>query len=399
MTPELLRGNVHGFILYRASHLKPHDRPWATNDELQAEHYAKHVPTGPTSKLKFALPRLLPQMMASSHYDRPDPLIAQQAAFRLFSQRQKDFVSAADSIARHYIGLPFDSDVKPEEFTHLHGIGSWESKLEPSMATVFHRPIAASQLQKIAADVGSMANQEGILVFVPHYGGTEQMMHLRFPSHSPQIQQLNPGLVAKISQQVTDEFNKFHTTSPQGVREYLMPGRSILPDNTGHTDVLVWVPSFISPHDQGRMHEAMLQIAHGLNGQVQYWSGTGKIVGGMHPHENDPGPFTDPQKRQIAQENYTRVRELPESQTAAYSGDVELPEFQKSEPQKLARSPAKTGIVIRGVFYKPGMVIPNLISPTSTPKVKMSRDEFKEKLRIAYTKKREKKDADDAPAR
>src|SRR5262245_32950898 len=93
---EIFRGHIHGLILYRASHQKP---PWVSNNRIQQEHYAKHIPTGPVHPLKFALPRALPQIIGASYYDKPEPLLSLQAATRLFSPRQMAFASAADSAA------------------------------------------------------------------------------------------------------------------------------------------------------------------------------------------------------------------------------------------------------------------------------------------------------------
>ncbi len=384
--PNIFSGNLHGIILYPASHAKPEETPHATNDEIQQDHYEAH--TNPPRPLHFELPHVLSGAMTASPHLLPWGIRHNQAAARLFAPEQREFATAADLAARHYLGL--NPDDPQDYYTHLHGIGSWENKAEPAMATVFHKPTSALQLMKIGADVGTFARQHGILVFSPHQGGAEQLMHMRVPTHSPLIKKLSPGLIADISRKITGEFHKHynvtgHDAKGNEVREPLMPGRSYLPDTEGHTDVLVWVPPW--EKDPERLHDAFNKIGESLHSEpAQYWPGTGAMLGGTSPYsDEEKNAMNDKQKREAALANYERVRQ---------STEATIPEPEPTEPYQLERAPSGTGIVIRGVFYRPGMVIPDLISPSSqppqAPAAKMSREDFTKRLRIAYTKHKEK---------
>jgi hypothetical protein len=345
--PDVFRGHKFGFVLYPFSHIKSYDNSWEPNRERVSREYAKAVPNGP---LRFELPKTLGGTIFASPYDKPDPLQHIQAATKLFSPHQLDFATAADDAARRYLAMgKQDHDV----YSHLHGIGSWENNVEPSMMTIFHKPVSGLALQKIGADVGAFARQHGILAFAPHPYGVEALMHMRVPTHHP-MQRLTPYTVAEITHMISGLFNKYHDQSPFGEKSYLMPGRTILPDETGHSDVLAWVPPW--EQNPSRLHQAFHQIADELKVRQapQYWPGTGMLMGGTSPYsDEEASKFSDDHKRDLAVANYRKV----------LNSDKPLIGHapQLVEPARFAQhAPAGSGAVVRGVFYPPGKIIPTI---------------------------------------
>lgn len=317
---DIFRGPVHGFITYGSAHPKPVDDPWKTNEDIQAEH------------------------LYSTHGGNPTPsLLRRQAATRLFSTHHRLFSNVADDSTRHILKLPFNNKPLPN-YIHAHGIHQLEGRLEPAMVSMFRRPLTEEQLHTIARDVGAWTNQGNIHAFTVHPEGRERLAHLRFESHHPLIQQLDPDTISTILHSVGSVLNRFP----------VLGNHTILPDASGNTDVLIHVPENRVELAEDAFHHA----ARMLNGKVQYWNGVGKKFGQeqISTNENDPYQF--------------------------------------------ARAPSHTGIVVRGVFYRPGSIIPDLISPNSpnsTEKTKLSADEFKKRFRIAYSKRKEKENhyADD----
>lgn len=388
---DFFKTPIHGFIIFPSSHIKEPGEEFDGN--IRDYNARPHKLEKHSTSLHFELPRALPQVMTSPYYEQPYPMSSLEAAGRLFSPRQRAFAASADYAARKYLGIGRDDP--HSTYTHLHGIGRWENKFEPSMATLFHKPITPSQLLKIAADVGSWARQEGVLLFTPHRGGSEQMMHLRIPTHSPRISHLNPQLVSEIINGIAPEFDKYrqitgHNAAGQPTFEYLMPGASFLPDTHGHTDALVWIPPW---SDAKAIHSALGEIANKTNGEVNYWNGTGTMLGGTHPYSWDEAQyFDDKRKRDIAVNNYRRILNNPLQPSP--TGSIDIPDLgistpppERAEPHKLARSPEGTGIVVRGVYYKPGSIIPDLVTelPPQNQKKSLNKDDFVKKLRIAYS--------------
>lgn len=322
--------DLHGVVIYPASWAKTRKDRWLS----VRDHYLKDLAKrglredqdiGPQ---RLELAEQIGGTIFSSPNDRPYPLRHNRAASKLFSQRQKDFMLAGDLSARRHTGLTADQE--HNNFTHYHGIGSWENSVEPAMVTAFHKPVTALQLQKIGADVGTWARQHGILVFSPHPEGTEQLMHMRIPTHTPSPV-LDPHTISNISRRVTAEFNKY--VDPGDDPQYWMPGRTILPDTNGHSDVLVWVPPWAE--NPSRLHDAFMQIAENLEGKrPQFWPGQGLLLGGTSPYSDEETKhFTDAQRRTAAIANYQRALEAKKSN---------LIDPRSVRPQKLDRGSVRS---------------------------------------------------------
>lgn len=343
---NVLKGDKHGFIVYPASWGKKPSDAYRTVREITAEDFAKN--TTPQTALQFELPRALGGSYTASPNQAASPAQHEHAASKLFSQDQHDFATFADDAARRYAGIGPDDHTA---FTHLHGIGSWENAVEPSMMTVFHKPITALQLQKVGADVGSWARQHGILVFSPHPEGQEKLMHMRIPTHHAMNNnsRLDPRTVAEISHRIHNMFNEYRDPH---MNESLMPGRTILPDPTGHSDVLVWLPPW--ERNPERIHSAFNEIGDrlGARGATQYWPGTGMLLGGTSPYsDEEAAAMPDARKRDAAIANYARVLQAL---------TTPLPNPQATQPTRFAaiHAPAGVGAVVRGVHYAPGAIIP-----------------------------------------
>jgi len=348
--PNVLQGDQHGFIIYPASWVKGEEDAWTPTREISDREFNERV--GNKKPLQFQLPQKMGGAIFASGYQKPDPLRHVQAAMKLFGPDHMDFATAADDATRRYLRTRKQT---MQPYTHLHGIGSWENNVEPSMMTVFHGPVDGMTLQKIGADVGSFARQHGILAFSPHPDGIEQLMHMRVPTHHPS-QKLTPVAVAEISHYLSDLFNHYHDQAEDGSKSYLMPGRTILPDESGHSDVLVWVPPW--EKNPGRLHEAFNQLAEHLRVRQapQYWPGTGLLMGGTSPYsDEEAAAMSDDRKRDIAINNYKQV--LQSKQTL-------LRTPQLTAPVRFGmHAPAQTGAVVRGVYYQPGKMLPNVEEP------------------------------------
>jgi hypothetical protein len=340
--------STYGFILFPVSHAKSREDAWKTAHTIRRNHYAFHVNQQP-HPLHFELPRQLVGSIFSSPNQNPEPLLHEQAAARLFDPAQHEFAAAADSAARKYLKL--SPTELQDHYTHIHGIGSWENNIEPSMTTIFHKPVSALQLVKIGADMGTWARQHGILVFSPFADGREQLLHMRVKTHSPLIHKLSPGVVANISKRITNEFEKYRSVTDTDVAgnpvtSALIPGRTYLPDTTGHTDILAWVPPW--ERDPEKIHHAFQQIAHNLNGKnVQYWNGRGILLGGTSPYSDEEASHMDDKtKREQALSNYSRVLQSPDT-------DLKNPEY--TDPVKLARAPipALSNLISKAVGGNP----------------------------------------------
>ena len=388
--------DMHGVVIYPVSHPKHGDEAFVTNHDIRNKHLAFVTPNDP---LQFALPTNLGGTIFGSSYPEPFSLPYEVAAHRLFGDAHKDFSNYADAATRFYSG--HSPNQEHNDFTHYHGIGSWENVVEPSMVTAFHKPISLNQLVKIAADVGSYARQLSMLAFRPHPNGLERLLHMRVPSHSPLIKRLSPSIVADAARPIHEAFNQHYTVSPQGLKEYLMPGRSILPDDEGHTDVLVWIPPW-HKHPQAA-EDSFHHIAYelGATQPVRYWTGNGIMLGGTEPFSDDELKHaTDAEKRYIAKENYHRVLHSTNNpNVTVFPQKARNIEPEIPEPMHYAmRAPAKTGAVIRGVFYPPGKIIPTLVTSGQTPS-KMSLGDFREKLSTFLKKKKGDTNAHDGATR
>lgn len=353
----------------------PQSRPFAEQKStlLPADVHPPHPYQQP---MRMELPRPFGGAVFASSYDKADPLAHEQAVSKLFDTPHRDFLAMADDATRRHLNLPHDVE---DHFTHLHGIGSWENNVEPSMMTVFHRPVDGLQMQRIGADIGSWARQHGILTFSPHPAGAEQLLHMRLRTH-PEMKRLTQPVIAKVSQQIHDEFNKYFDPNENGGQSFWIPGRTILPSPTGHTDVVVWVPPW--EKDQDRVHRAFAAIANKL-GAVRpptFWPGTGLLLGGTSPYSDEEAAFlSDEQKRDAAVGNYQQAAANPEpmvhasvpTPSEAFIGNpaarragkriVHFRDFLGRYKVRLARSPAKTGAVVRGVYYAPGKMMPDVI--------------------------------------
>lgn len=333
-----------------------------------------HPPHPYQQPLRMELPNPLGGAVFASSHDKPDTLTHEQAVSKLFDDKHTEFLNMADDATRRYLDLPHDH---AGAYTHLHGIGSWENAVEPSMMTVFHRPVDSLQLQRIGADIGTWARQHAILAFSPHPGGFERLLHMRLKTHHPTPRIPQPVL-ASISQRIHDEFNNYFDPQENGGQSFWIPGRTILPDHTGHTDVLAWVPPWEEQPD--RVHQAFTMISRRL-GSIRpptFWPGTGVMLGGTSPYSDEEAKFlTDAQKRDAAVANYAKVMAEPGKNIPAL-GAEEFPLVRPTPParrsggrmvtlrdilgrfkQRLARSPAVTGAVVRGVYYAPGKMMPD----------------------------------------
>lgn len=346
-----LTGDIHGFLVYPISWAKPADQSHLTVRELTAlrrQQHAEHRRAADMEGLQFALPRKLGSTIFASPNEDADPLSVDDAAHRLFRRDQQIFSIFAEEATRRRLGIThFDPQ---DHFSHLHGIGSWENNPEPSMVTVFHKPISDVQLQQIAAEMGVWAKQHGILAFAPHPAGTEQMLHMRLQTHEPR-RQMGPHKIAQIVKPIIDDFNQY---ADQGDRKlhYWMPGRSILPHPDGTTDVLVWVPPWESHPERVKQAFSAIAEKHKAIEPVKYWPGTGIMLGGTSPYSDDEAEYlSDKKKRELAIENYKLREASPQHLTYP-------PSF--AESQQFARSPAGTGAVVRGVYYEPGKMMPDV---------------------------------------
>lgn len=378
---DVFAGDLHGFLIYPASYARPHGEEFTPLRVLKQAHAREHgVQLG--GPVQMELPKPFGGAVFSSSYARPDPLSHEQAVAQLHDKPHRDFLMMADDATRRYLNLGHDA---ADQFTHLHGIGSWENQVEPSMMTVFHRPVDGLQLQRIGADIGSWARQHGILAFSPHPGGAEQLLHMRLRTH-PEMRRLTQPVLVRVSQQIHDEFNKYFDPAENGGQSFWIPGRTILPSPTGHTDVLTWVPPW--EKDKDRVHRAFSEIGNKL-GAVRpptFWSGTGLLLGGTSPYSDEEAAFlSDAQKRDAAVANYQQALTNPEPMvhesvpvvSEAIIGNpaarrqgrrvVSLRDFLGRYKTRLARSPAKTGAVVRGVYYAPGKMMPDVIQASAEP--------------------------------
>lgn len=310
MNDDIFAGDLHGFLVYPTAWKKPEDHHFTPIRVLKHIHAAKYG-VQLNAPVQMELPRTLGGVMFGSSYDKPNSLLHEQAASKLFEQPHKDFLMMADDATRHHLGVPEDSQ---GDFTHVHGIGSWENDVEPSMVTVFHRPVEGLQLQRIGSEIGTWARQHAILAFSPHPGGQEQLLHMRLKTHPP-VHRLSVPMLAKISQTIHGEFNKYFDPKDDGGRSFWMPGRSILPDASGHTDVLIWVPQDAGVAGRNRIHQAFSTINSKLGGtrQPTMWPGTGLMLGGTSPYSDEEAKFLDDaEKRELAIGNYKEAYENPE---------------------------------------------------------------------------------------
>jgi len=307
-TDDVFAGDLHGFLIYPASWKRPEEDKFTPLRVLRQMH-ARRAGVDINQALRFELAKPFGGAVFSSSYDKPDPLAHEQAVSKLFDTPHRDFLAMADDTTRRYLGLGRDVE---DHFTHLHGIGSWENNVEPSMMTVFHRPVDGLQLQRIGADIGSWARQHGILAFSPNPNGTEQLLHMKLRTHRP-MERMTQPVIANISQRIHDEFNRYFDPNENGGQSFWIPGRTILPAPDGSTDVVVWVPPWEA--DRDRVHRAFSEIGQkiGLVRPPTFWSGTGLLLGGTSPYSDEEAQFlSDEQKREAAIANYQRVLASPD---------------------------------------------------------------------------------------
>lgn len=380
--------DLKAFIFYPSTHIKSHDDAHTPLREITQRHYAKHIQSSHIP-VQLELPQKLGGTVFASSYDRPDPLLHEQAASKLFSPTHHEFATAADRATRKYTWL--EPNEPHNNFSHIHGIGSYENNVEPSMITVFHKPVSGKQLQNIGANVGAFARQHSILLFSPHPNGFEKLLHMRVRTHEPH-DKLDAPTVARISENIHSMFNNYFKMSEDGkVKTYTLPGRSILPDTTGHTDVLTWIGQH--ENDPVMRESEFYDIAQRLGGgriqAPQFWQGTGTSLGGTSPYSDSEAEMMgDTWKRFQAKVNYRRI--LQGDETVARSA-------YPMEPKRLAavHSPAKTGAVVRGINYPPGAIIPTPIQMDGKEEQPKT---WREKI-LAANKKRKEPNADNDPSR
>jgi hypothetical protein len=180
------------------------------------------------------------------------------------------------------------------------------------------------------------------------------------------MRRIPPQVLASISKRVSDTFNEYYDPNDNGGRDYWMPGRSILPDRTGHTDVLVWIPPF--EKNPKKIEEAFADVAKRLRAiqPPRFWPGTGIMMGGTSPVSDDfANHLDDATKRDLALLNYQRIKDNPD--TFKHTPQL-TKQYKLSRLLQLAHSPAGTGAVVRGVFYPPGKMMPNVVAPPVLPK-------------------------------
>jgi hypothetical protein len=330
---NIFSGDVHGFIIYPAAWAKPHDAPFATVRELAAKRRAALDARNPVSPLQMMLPGAIGASVDPGPFH--DPHAVDDAAHRLFHPDHVDFGMIADQNTRRHTGTDMYSP--QEHFTHAHGLSAYGNEVEPSITTVFHAPISPLQLEKIAAETGSWAKQHGILAFYPTPDGKEQMLHMRIPTHKPR-QQLTPHQIAQSVKPLVNEFNNYFDTTDTG-REFWIPGRTIIPHPNGYTDVLALLPPWEKNPERFRQTFQEISQRHGAKQPATAWSGESYSLGGTSPYSDDEREYAkDKERRRIAEQ-------------------------RQNFPMQFDRSPAKTGIVVRGVFYPPGEIIPTLETP------------------------------------
>lgn len=374
MARHRLDGDVHALLFNHVAWPKNDADQFKTFQEISRDRLKSNINRHIDNPIYLQMPKPLAGFVASSGYDRPDHLPYEEAARRLGDKEHADFTTYLDQAARQHLKL--DPHSKQDTFTHLHGIGSWEDAVEPSIATVFHKPVDPLHIQRISADVGSWARQHGILAFYPHEKGDEKVLHMRVKTHR-KMSKLTPSLIGEIAKQVTHHFNQYKNSDG----EALMPGRTIIPNNNGTSDVMVWIPPW--EKQPGLVHDAFSTIAANL-GQTQpvhFWPGNGIVFGGTSPHSWDEAKaFSDAKKRRLARSNFRR---------ALFNSFAQGPQPQVTEPRKLQqqRSPAGTGIVVRGVYYPPGRIIPTVETAPAGKKLtlQMVRDKFKNRpIKLAF---------------
>lgn len=315
--PGDLYGDVHGFLVCHSTRIKSDDDASLPLSETFRREFVKGAGRPPIpQKFRQPLHNKMPTefngMHLRSSYDKEDPLQHDLAAQMIHRPQHQDFITYLDQTARRFSGAKPTGE--QHKFVHLHGIGSWENQVEPSVVTMFKEPVRPEQLIRMAADVGSWARQHAMLAFFPHPHGAEQMLHMRVPTHHP-TSILPPQQIAEISRKIHNEFNKWVKPDDEGGTYPIIPGRSILPDASGgHTDVLAWIPPF--EDNPQRARHAFAEIARALGTEhnlgPRYWPGQGVMLGGTDPYSSDEvKTMSDLQKRVIAHGNYLKALRNP----------------------------------------------------------------------------------------
>ena len=348
---SLFHGDLHGFIMYPSTRQKDDDNPWEPLRESFDRIFAKEAgqppsdhgtplshQTDPMGRLKV-LQFSLPSSMHGSR--RPDPLRFELASSMLYRPDHRRFMTQADITTREHTGNRRPS---PEDYQHVHGLSSWEHHAEPAMVTVFKNPVDPNHLKSIGESVGAWARQHGVLAFHPHEDGKDQLLHMRVRTHHPSLA-LDPQTIGNATKRVADVFNSMASRDRKlGAREkHLISSRHVLPDTTGHSDVLVWVAPW--EHDTkknyGRnpamIREQFARATKILGEQARhefgtdetpmpnYWHGTGMRIGGS-------SPYSDEETSALSDWEKTRPSTLVEKILAPHR----VPQQLSREPMRLA---------------------------------------------------------------
>ncbi len=319
----------------------------------------------------------LPKTFAGSlHYSgnqSPDPMSYRKAASKLFTPEHTNFTALADFAAKKYLNLD-NNDSK--HYEHLHGVGTWMDTAEPSLATVFKKPIDPQVLTRIAAHVGHEAHQQGVIAFSPHPEGEDKLLHMRIPLPDKRpYQTVNQRMIGDISYMIGNQLARHSRQTDEGMTPYL-PAVTILPDHTGHADVLTWLEG--KDKDRHTKEDVFKYVADVLRAEkLQYYPGTGILMGPQNEKMPDgshmPDENTDEGKRMAAMIRYRRVMGedidlLPKS---VPSSPIQMA-LRRALQQAYGSPPhaAKTGTIIRGINYPAGQFTPPVVTTPTAAMVK-----------------------------
>lgn len=287
-------GDLHGVLIHRNAWQKHPDDAFTPAREITLAHRHRVLARN-AAPIQMELPRSLSGGIWNSNWAQPDELTHEQAAHKLWDQGYIDFHHVADEATRRHLGV---SGVPHRDFTHFKGLGHYEGAIEPSLMTAFHKPISNRILQAIGSDVGSWARQLQTLAFAVHPAGKEKLLHMRIATHHRGDMSVNQ--LASISNDVS---NKFGTHINENGKPTI-PGLTILPDNTGFSDVLTYIPHY--EDNPRRVEDAFRAVAESFGGagSLKYWPGTGADTGTDPVPDKTTANLTDPERRDRAQINY-----------------------------------------------------------------------------------------------
>ena len=316
--PNLFSGDIHAIQVHMHALCRKPEEVWDSRKEVMAKAFAKVVgrpPSNYKAPMQNALSSSLSSAIMASPYEKPDPLSYEVAAGMMHDDAFHNFSNFADQAARRVMML---MQFQPHKlFTHVPGMGLFEDKPEPSLTTVFHSPVSPLQLQRMAAAVGHRANQLSVLNFNVHNDGPNQLYHARIKTHNKK-EPLSPQLMGSISKKLYEMF-----------LEHDLYGGTILPDTTGHSDILVYNHGTSNEDKQKEMSKfvklvSKLPTENGAG--PRFWNGTGMFLGDMD--DRQPDAF----RRENARNIYTQ---------AAAEKTPRLPAPQTMVSEKLQRAKEK----------------------------------------------------------